>query len=78
VEPAFGDVKNLGQRKDEEILRQTEKRVRDAAEGQGIEPLDGEDISFEVKKPSERVEDLEGLENYLQGARGLTSGHIIL
>ena len=78
MEPAFGDVEILGQRKDEEILRQTEKRVRDAAEGQGIEPLDGEDISFEVKKPSEPVEDLEGLEDYLQGARGLTSGHIVL
>lgn len=50
MEPAFSDVEILGQRKDEEILRQTEKRVRDAAEGQGIEPLDGEDISFEVKK----------------------------
>lgn len=78
MKPAFGDVEILDQRKDEQVLRETEEKVRSAAQGEGIRPLEEEDISFEVKAPSEAVDDMEDLEEYLDRVRGIRSAGIVL
>lgn len=78
MKPAFGKVEILDQRKDEQVLRETEERVRSAAQGEGIRPLEEEDISFEIKAPSEAVEDVEDLEMYLERIRGVASADIVL
>lgn len=77
VDPAFGQVEILEQRKAEQVLRETEERVRSVAQRQGVKPVDGEDTSFEIKASAETVESLEDLEQYFEGIKGLSSADIV-
>lgn len=76
VNSEFGDVNILDQRKEEQVLRETEERVRKEADAQGIEQEE-DVIGFEISAPSQMVSSAEDFEEYLEGCRGLQSASLL-
>lgn len=77
MNPEFGEVEILDQRKEEQVLRETEERVRSEAEAQGLE-LDNDIIGFEVSAPSEMISSSEDFLDYIEGCKGLQSGSLLV